>query len=137
MTNATILLVEDNEKDELLTIRALKKNKVANRIDVARDGQQAVDYLLDTERELPAIVILDLKLPRLNGLEVLQRIRAVERTALLPVVMLTSSDEKSDITEAYRNGVNSFVSKPVNIDEFTLAVKELGLYWLILNQTGS
>lgn len=104
---------------------------------MVRDGQQAVDYLLDPDRELPTIVILDLMLPRLNGLEVLQRIRANERTAMLPVVMLTSSDEKSDITEAYQSGVNSFVSKPVNIDEFTSAVKELGLYWLILNQTAS
>lgn len=135
MDKATILLVEDNKKDELLTIRALKKNNVANRIDVARDGQQAVDYLLDTERDLPAIVILDLKLPRLSGMEVLQRIRAEPRTALLPVVMLTSSDEKLDMTEAYKSGVNSFVSKPVNMDEFTLAVKNLGMYWLLLNKT--
>ena len=134
MGNTHILLVEDNEKDELLTIRALERNKVANRIDIARDGQQAIDYLLDTENELPSLVILDLKLPRLSGLEVLKHIRADARTKFLPVVMLTSSDEESDINEAYQNGANSFVSKPVNIDEFTNAVRDLGLYWLILNK---
>lgn len=137
MGNSTILLVEDNKKDELLTIRALQRNGVANRIDVARDGQQAIDYLLDTTRELPSMVILDLKLPKLDGMEVLQRIRADTRTKFLPVVMLTSSDEEKDIYAAYREGVNSFVCKPVNIDEFTKAVRDLGLYWLILNKKAS
>lgn len=137
MGNTTILLVEDNEKDELLAIRALEKNRVASLIDVARDGQQAIDYLLDTNKKLPALVILDLKLPRVNGMEVLQRIRAEERTEMLPVVMLSSSDEGKDITEAYCNGVNSFVSKPVNIDDFAKAVSGLGFYWLVLNKAAS
>jgi len=137
MDNTNIFLVEDNIKDELLTIRALKKNKVANQIDVARDGQQAIDYLMNVKRELPSLVILDLKLPKLSGLEVLKRIRADARTKFLPVVMLTSSDEEKDITEAYKNGANSFVSKPVNIDEFSKAVRDLGLYWLILNKAAN
>lgn len=142
MDEKTILLVEDNKKDELLTIRALKAINVANKIDVVHDGQEAIDYLLGgesegtgAERQLPAIVILDLKLPKLDGHEVLQRIRADPRTELLPVVILTSSDEKRDITKSYQHGANSFVSKPVNIDEFTKAVKDLGLYWLIINKT--
>lgn len=135
MTEKTILLVEDNEKDELLTIRALKANKIANQIEVARDGQQAIDILMDRNKELPSIVILDLKLPKLSGLEVLQRIRADSRTSCLPVVMLTSSDEDKDIIDAYRSGVNSYVSKPVNIDEFSKSVRDLGLYWLILNKS--
>ena len=144
MVEKTILLVEDNKKDELLTMRALKKINVANRIDVARDGQEAIDYLLGegsdgagAARELPAVVILDLKLPKLDGHEVLQRIRSDARTELLPVVILTSSDEEKDIVESYRHGANSFVSKPVNIDAFTKAVKELGLYWLITNQAAN
>ncbi len=141
MDEKAVLLVEDNEKDELLTIRALKKINVANRIDVVRDGQQAIDYLLgegsagkDAKRELPAVVILDLRLPKLDGHEVLQRLRADPRTELLPVVILTSSDEEEDITKSYLHGANSFVSKPVNIDQFTKAVKDLGLYWLITNK---
>ncbi len=141
MDKKTILLVEDIEKDELLTIRALRTINVANRIDVVRDGQEAIDYLLGEggggageKRELPAIVILDLRLPKLDGHEVLQRIRADPRTELLPVVILTSSDEEQDVVESYRHGANSFVSKPVNIDEFTKAVKDLGLCWLITNK---
>ena len=141
MNDGTILLVEDNKKDELLTIRSLNKISVANHVDVVRDGQAAIDYLLGEagdgsgpQRELPAIVILDLKLPKLDGHEVLQRIRANARTKLLPVVILTSSDEEQDITRSYALGANSFVSKPVNIDEFTRAVKDLGLYWLIINK---
>ncbi len=141
MDEKTLLLVEDNKKDELLTIRALKTINVANRIDVVRDGQEAIDFLLGegsggagAERQLPAVVILDLKLPKLDGHEVMQRIRADARTELLPVVILTSSDEESDITKSYQYGANSFVSKPVNIDEFTKSVKDLGLYWLIINK---
>lgn len=141
MDEKTLLLVEDNKKDELLTIRALKAINVANKIDVVHDGQEAIDYLLGgesegtgAERQLPAVVILDLKLPKLDGHEVLQRIRADPRTELLPVVILTSSDEERDITKSYQHGANSFVSKPVNIDEFTKAVKDLGLYWLIINK---
>jgi hypothetical protein len=137
MVENVILLVEDNEKDELLTIRALKTINVANRIDVVRDGQEAIDYLLGEERELPAVVILDLRLPKLDGHEVLQRLRADARTELLPVVILTSSEEKKDITESYRHGANSFVSKPVNIDKFTKAVADLGLYWLVTNKAAN
>ncbi len=141
MNDGSILLVEDTKADELLTIRSLKKISVANQVDVVRDGQAAIDYLLDeTEdgsgylRELPSLVILDLKLPKLDGHEVLQQIRAHERTKLMPVVILTSSDVEKDITKSYKLGVNSFVSKPVNIDEFTRAVKDVGLYWLIINK---
>jgi len=142
MHNGAILLVEDNKKDGLLTLRALKKISVANHVDVVHDGQEAIDYLLGeagdgsgTKKALPALVILDLKLPKLDGHEVLQQIRAHARTKLLPVVILTSSDEKKDIEQSYNLGANSFVSKPVNIDEFTRAVKDLGLYWLIINKT--
>lgn len=141
MDKKAVLLVEDNEKDEVLTIRALKTINVANRIDVVRDGQEAIDYLLGegsdgagAEGALPSVVILDLKLPKLDGHEVLRRIRADARTKLLPVVILTSSDEEKDIVKSYHYGANSFVSKPVNIDEFTKAVKNLGLYWLITNK---
>ncbi len=144
MDKKAVLLVEDIEKDELLTIRALKTINVANRIEVVRDGQEAIDYLLGegsdgagAERELPAVVILDLKLPKLDGHEVLQRIRADARTKMLPVVILTSSDEEKDITKSYEHGANSFVSKPVNIDEFIKAVKDLGLYWLITNKAAN
>ena len=141
MHDGAIFLVEENKKDELLTIRALNKISVANHVDVVHDGQEAIDYLLgekgdgsSAQRALPALVILDLKLPKLDGHEVLQRIRAHARTKLLPVVILTSSDEEKDITQSYELGANSFVSKPVNIDEFTRAVKDLGLYWLIINK---
>lgn len=141
MHDGAILLVEDNKKDEVLTIRALNKISVANHVDVVHDGQEAIDYLLGAhgdgsgvQKELPALVILDLKLPKLDGHEVLRHIRAHTRTKLLPVVILTSSDEEQDIKQSYELGANSFVSKPVNIDEFTRAVKELGLYWLIINK---
>jgi len=141
MNDGPILLVEDTKADELLTIRSLQKISVANQVDVVRDGQAAIDYLLDEAKDgsgylrpLPSLVILDLKLPKLDGHEVLQRIRAHERTELLPVVILTSSDEEKDITKSYELGVNSFVRKPVNIDEFTRAVKDVGLYWLIINK---
>lgn len=141
MYDGIILLVEDNKADELLILRSLQKISVANQVEVVRDGQKAIDYLLGEagdgsgpQRELPALVILDLKLPKLDGHEVLQRIRANTRTALLPVVILTSSDEERDIRESYKLGANSFVTKPVNIDAFTRAVKDLGLYWLIINK---
>lgn len=141
MQDGLILLVEDNKTDELLTIRSLKTIGVANRVEVVRDGQQAIDYLLGETgdgtgalRELPALIILDLKLPKLDGHEVLQQIRTHTRTKLLPVVILTSSDEERDVMKSYQLGANSFVSKPVNIDEFTRAVKNLGLYWLIINK---
>jgi CheY-like chemotaxis protein len=141
MTDKTILLVEDNLQDEMLTLRALRRANVANRIDVARDGQQALDYLFRegayAEREgpdLPTVVLLDINLPRLSGLEVLERLRADPRTALLPVVMLTSSDEERDRLASYENRANSFVRKPVDFKEFADTVAGLGVYWLATNE---
>ncbi|HZV53299.1 MAG TPA: response regulator [Rhodocyclaceae bacterium] len=141
MTTRTILLVEDNPQDELLTWRALNRANVANRIDVARDGQQALDYLFrqgefaDREgAELPAVVLLDIGLPRLSGLEVLERLRADPRTALLPIVILTSSDEDRDRLKSYEQGANSFVRKPVDFAEFAATVARLGVYWLATNE---
>jgi two-component system, response regulator len=138
---ATILLVEDDHDDETLTLRALRKSGVRHALVVARDGVEALDYLFGTGRHagrdlglMPLVVLLDLKLPRLDGLEVLRRIRADERTRLLPVVILTSSDEERDRLEGYRHGANSYVRKPVDYDRFAEAVRQLGLYWLLLNQ---
>jgi len=140
MKDKTILLVEDNPNDELLTLRALKKSKVANGVVVAHDGAEALDYLFGAgeyaERDisiLPTVVLLDLKLPKIDGLEVLERIRADERTQLLPVVILTSSDEEQDIVESYKLGANSYIRKPVDFDQFAEAIQQLGLYWLVLN----
>lgn len=136
MENKIILLVEDNPDDVDLTLRAFNKNKLANRIEIARDGVEALEYLLPADgrsRELPQVVLLDLKLPRIGGIEVLKRLRADERTMLLPVVILTSSNEERDLVESYRFGANSFVRKPVDFDEFSQAVGQLGLYWLLLN----
>ena len=136
-----ILLVEDNPNDELLTLRALKKNKISNGIVVARDGAEALDYLFGTGkyagrdlRVLPEFILLDLRLPKIDGLEVLQRIRAVEHTRLLPVIVLTSSDEERDIVESYNFGANSYICKPVDFNQFVEAVRQLGLYWLVLNK---
>ena len=135
-----ILLVEDNPDDEELTIRAFKKNNLANEIEVARDGVEALDHLhaLDAEgqpaRALPQLVLLDLKLPKISGLEVLKEIRATERTKRLPVVILTSSGEERDLIEGYDLGANSYIRKPVDFDEFIDGVRQLGLYWLVLNQ---
>jgi len=137
----TILLVEDNEDDEALTLRALKKNNIANEVIVARDGEQALDYLFATgaygERdatEVPQIILLDLNLPRISGLDVLRRLRGDERTRLLPVIVLTSSKEDQDVIQSYSLGANSYVRKPVDFAQFTEAVKTLGLFWLVLNQ---
>lgn len=137
----TILLVEDNPDDAALTLRAFKKHNVINEIIVAGDGVEALDYLFATGaylgREncaLPQLVLLDLKLPRLDGLEVLRRLRADARTRLLPVVILTSSDEEQDILQGYNLGANSYIRKPVDFDEFMEAVRQLKLYWLVLNQ---
>jgi two-component system, response regulator len=137
-----ILLVEDNPRDELLALRAFKKSRIANEVVVARDGVEALDYLFATGdyvgrdmRELPQIMLLDLKLPRVDGLQVLQTVRANEQTRFLPVVILTSSDEQRDLVESYRLGVNSYVRKPVDFSRFAEAVDHLGLYWLVLNQT--
>jgi CheY-like chemotaxis protein len=132
-----ILLVEDNPRDEALTLRALQKHNFQTAVVVTRDGVEALDYLLgsddDDAKPLPQLVLLDLKLPKVDGLEVLRRIRAHERTRLLPVVILTSSVEERDVLESYRLGTNSYVRKPVDFVEFTDAVRQLGLYWLLLN----
>lgn len=136
-----ILLVEDNPDDELLTLRALRQNNIANDVIVARDGAEALQYLFGSETEPPkdfsgpTVVLLDLKLPKIDGLEVLRRIRADERTALLPVVILTSSTEEQDIVSGYSLGANSYVRKPVDFAQFADAVRQLGLYWLILNES--
>lgn len=136
-----VLLVEDNADDELLILRSLKAASLENEIVVARDGAEALDYLFATgayadrtPQQLPVIVLLDLKLPKIDGLEVLRRIRADVRTKLLPVIVLTSSDEDQDLIDSYRLGVNSYVQKPVKFDEFSSAVKQLGLYWRLLNK---
>ena len=141
MYTKTILLVEDNPQDEMLTLRALRKANLANRIDVARDGQQALDYLFRegafTDREgpdIPTVMLLDIGLPRFSGLEVLKRVRADTRTAQLPVVILTSSDEEQDRLKCYECGCNSFVRKPVDFAKFAETVAQLGLYWLAVNE---
>lgn len=141
MTNKIILLVEDNPQDELLVLRALRKANVVNRIDVARDGRQALDYLFRegefaglTGTELPTVILLDIGLPRISGLEVLERLRSDDRTALVPVVILTSSDEERDRLRSYENGANSFVRKPVDFAEFAETVSRLGVYWLATNE---
>jgi len=140
MDRKFIMLVEDNSDDELLTLRALHANQVANDIVVARDGAEALDFLFASGKyagrdtnELPEVVLLDLKLPKLDGLEVLKRIRQGEQTRLLPVVILTSSDEDIDILESYSRGANSYIRKPVDFEQFVEAVKRLKLYWLVLN----
>ena len=135
MEDKTILLVEDNPDDEALTLRALKRNNILNEVVVARDGAEALDLLLpdDGEPRLPEVVLLDLKLPKIDGLEVLKRIRAHARTRRLPVVILTSSSEERDIVAGYELGANSYIRKPVDFDQFMEAVRQLGLYWLVLN----
>jgi two-component system response regulator len=142
MKNNVILLVEDNPDDEALTVRALKKSKVVNEVVVARDGVQALEYMFgegpDADggpREMPQVVLLDLKLPKLDGLGVLRRLRADDRTKLLPVVILTSSNEEQDRIQSYDLGANSYVRKPVDFDQFVDAATQLGLYWLVLNES--
>jgi two-component system response regulator len=137
-----ILLVEDNPDDELLTLRALRKNNILNDIVVAHDGAEALDYLFGTGTHagrdtsvMPQVILLDLKLPKVDGLEVLRRLRADERTRLLPVVILTSSDEEQDIIDSYNLGANSYIRKPVDFVQFSKAVRQLELYWLVLNQS--
>lgn len=141
MQNAMILLVEDNPDDEVLTLHALRKNNIGNKIYVARDGAEALDFLFcknqyaDRDpRDMPQLILLDIKLPKMDGLEVLRRIRDDERTSLLPVVILTSSKEQQDLVEAYRNRANSYMRKPVDFTQFAESVRQLGLYWLVLNQ---
>ncbi len=133
--------MEDNEVDEELTLRALNQNNIKNEVVVARDGVEALDYLWGTgthagrdTTQMPQVILLDLKLPKIDGLEVLRRVRSDERTQLLPVVILTSSKEEQDMIESYSLGANSYVRKPVNFDQFVEAVRQLGLYWLILNE---
>jgi two-component system, response regulator len=141
MSERVIFLVEDNANDEELTLRALRKSKIVNEVVVARDGAEALDYLFARGAyaardplDLPEIVLLDLKLPKVSGLEVLRRIRAEEATKLLPVIMLTSSTEDTDLVAGYRNGANSYVVKPVDFTQFSEAVRQLGMYWLVVNR---
>lgn len=139
MGEMVILLVEDNPDDEALTMRALKKNNITNEVLVARDGVEALDFLFGTGKQAgraitPQVILLDLKLPKVDGLEVLKRVRSDPRTKLLPVVILTSSNEERDRLQGYDIGANSYVRKPVDFVQFTEAVRQLGLYWLLLNE---
>jgi len=141
MTNRAILLVEDNPDDEALTLRAFKKHNITNEVVVAHDGAEALEYLFGTGRYagrdlrlMPQLILLDLKLPKVDGLEVLRQLRADDRTRLLPVVVLTSSTEERDLVESYRLGANSYVRKPVDFTQFAEAARQLGLYWLLMNQ---
>jgi DNA-binding response OmpR family regulator len=136
MTDSTklILLVEDDPDHELLTIRALKKSNIANEVRVARDGEEAIELLCGANPIRPQVVLLDLKLPKVDGLEVLRRIRECTSTQLLPVVVLTSSDEERDVVRSYQLGVNSYIRKPVNFSDFAEATRQLGMYWLVLNE---
>ena len=141
MNNKIILLVEDNPDDVTLTLRALKKSNIKNEVIVVGDGIEAVDYLFGTGKFagrdtgiLPQVVLLDLKMPKMDGLEVLHRIRADERTRVLPVVILTTSSEDKDKVDSYKLGANSYIRKPVDFNQFVAAVQQLGLYWLVLNE---
>jgi two-component system response regulator len=141
MRERNILLVEDNPNDEELTLRALKKNNILNKVIVVRDGAEALDYLFTRgayasrdPAEMPQLVLLDLNLPKIGGLEVLQSLRADERTKLIPIVILTSSREDRDLIAGYTSGANSYIVKPVDFLQFSEAVRQLGLYWLVLNQ---
>jgi DNA-binding response OmpR family regulator len=136
MTDSTklILLVEDDPDHEMLTIRALKKSNIANEVRVARDGEEAVNMLCGSNPIRPQVVLLDLKLPKIDGLGVLRCIRETASTQLLPVVVLTSSDEESDVIRSYQLGVNSYIRKPVNFSDFAEATRQLGMYWLVLNE---
>ncbi|MBW3661044.1 MAG: response regulator [Gemmatimonadetes bacterium] len=135
MKNGSILLVEDNPDDVELTLRAFRKNRIGNEVVVERDGVEALEWLFDRQHRLPQLILLDLRMPRLGGLEVLERIRAEERTRRIPVVILTSSDEERDLVQSYDLGANSFIRKPVEFDKFVDAVRQLGLYWLVLNES--
>ncbi|MGE5263046.1 MAG: response regulator [Acidobacteriota bacterium] len=141
MLNSTILLVEDNPDDEALTLRAFKKNNIRNDVVIARDGVLALDYIFGTgahagrdPEDRPVVILLDLKLPKIDGLEVLRRLRSDQRTRLTPVVVLTSSKEEQDLIQSYSLGANSYVRKPVDFTEFMEAVRQLGMYWLVLNE---
>jgi len=141
MSKRNILLVEDNPDDVALTLRALKKNNIANEVIIAKDGVEALDYLFGEgayasrdASQIPAVILLDLKLPKVDGLEVLERLRKDERTKLAPVVILTSSKEEQDLVRSYKLGANSYIRKPVDFIQFSEAVRQLGLYWLVLNE---
>ena len=141
MTEDIIMLVEDNKNDEILTLRALKKSNILNEVVVARDGQEALDYLFGTgkfadqpQRRMPVLIMLDIKLPKLSGHEVLQAVRSNAITKLLQVVMLTSSQQEQDVFESYNLGANSYIVKPVDFTQFNESIRQLGLYWLLLNQ---
>lgn len=133
-SNAEILLVEDNLNDAELTIRALKKNNLANNLIHLEDGKEALDFLYDDNNAPPKLILLDLKMPRVDGIEVLRKLKSDEQRKVIPIVVLTSSKEERDIVESYKLGVNAYIVKPVNFEEFVRAVSELGLFWLILNQ---
>jgi two-component system response regulator len=137
MDKVEIVLIEDNPNDAELTIRALKKNNLANSIIHLKDGEEAINYFFPQDgmpkNEMPKVVLLDLKLPKVNGMEILQKLKAEERTRVVPVVVLTSSQEERDIVESYKLGVNSYVAKPIDFEQFIAAVSNLGLYWLLLN----
>ena len=141
MTHRTILLVEDNPDDVQLTLRAFKKNNILNEVVVVSDGAMALEYLFGTGTyagrdlaRMPSVVLLDLKLPKVDGLEVLRRLRADERTRLLPVVILTSSKEEQDLNKGYKRGANSYIRKPVDFNQFMEAARQLGMYWLVMNE---
>ena len=134
MSEKIILLVEDNPDDELLMLQAFKKHNILNEVTLIHDGQEALDYLLASQKPLPAVMLLDLKLPKVDGLEVLRRVRAEPRTKLLPVVILTSSKEEQDLVASYSLGANSYIRKPVDFDQFAEAVRQLHIYWLMLNE---
>lgn len=135
MGNVTeILLVEDNPNDAELAIRALKKNNLANNLVHLEDGQEALDYLFNEENELPKLILMDVKMPRVDGIEVLRKLKSDEKRKIIPVVMLTSSKEDKDIIDAYNLGVNAYIVKPVDFDQFVKAVTQLGFFWMILNQ---
>ena len=140
MADKYMLLVEDNPDDEILTLHALKENKIVNKVVVARDGAEALDYLFGTGihvsrdvSEMPTVILLDLKLPKIDGLEVLRRLRTNDTTRLLPVVILTTSQEEEDLITSYSLGANSYVHKPVDMNQFITAVRQLGLFWMIVN----
>ena len=136
-TAKIVLLIEDDPDHELLTIRALERSKIANNIRVARDGEEAIDLLTGPNAISPTVILLDLKLPKVDGFEVLRRIRQSDAGRLLPVVILTSSDEERDVIRGYQLGVNSYIRKPVNFQDFAEATRQLGTYWLLLNQCAS
>jgi two-component system response regulator len=134
-TALEILLVEDNPDDANLAIRALKKNNLANHLLHLEDGQQVLDYIFNEDNVMPRLILLDLKMPKVDGIEVLKRLKADEKKKMIPIVMLTSSKEESDIVRTYQLGVNAYIVKPVDFDQFVKAVTELGLFWLVLNQS--